>query len=34
GTVTSEELAEGVLLIYLGEQPADEEMKAGMLGRR
>ena len=32
GTVESKELVEGVLLIYLGAQPADEDMKAGMLG--
>ena len=33
GTVESKELVEGVLLIYLGQQPADEDLKAGMLGK-
>ena len=33
GTVESKELVEGVLLIYLGSQPADEDMKKGMLGQ-
>lgn len=32
GIINSEELAEGILLIYLGEQPADADMKEGMLG--
>ena len=34
GTVDSAELVEGVLRIYLGEQPADAAMKAGMLGKK
>ncbi|GAB4169453.1 MAG: chalcone isomerase family protein [Geothermobacteraceae bacterium] len=33
GSVTSRDLARGVLLIYLGKEPADEDMKEGMLGR-
>lgn len=31
GTLHSPELAKGILLIYFGKQPADEDMKAGML---
>ncbi len=34
GSVASQELVQGVLLIYLGEQPADADMKEGMLGKR
>jgi hypothetical protein len=33
GTVQSARLAKGVLAIYLGEKPADEALKRGMLGR-
>ena len=33
GSVTDAALARGVLLIYLGEQPADADLKAGMLGQ-
>ena len=33
GSIDSKELADGILLIYLGEKPADEDMKAGMLGK-
>lgn len=33
GTVASGKLARGVLAIYLGDKPADEELKSGMLGR-
>ncbi|AMV70849.1 chalcone isomerase family protein [Desulfuromonas carbonis] len=33
GSVTDPALARGVLLIYLGEQPADADLKAGMLGQ-
>ncbi|ORJ60678.1 chalcone isomerase family protein [Geothermobacter hydrogeniphilus] len=33
GSVKSPELARGVLLIYLGKDPADDDMKDGMLGR-
>lgn len=33
GTVASTKLARGVLAIYLGEKPADEDLKAGMLGK-
>lgn len=33
GTVASARLARGVLAIYLGEKPADEDLKSGMLGR-
>lgn len=33
GTVVSKRLAEGILAIYLGEKPADEELKKGMLGK-
>lgn len=33
GRIDSPELARGVLLIYLGDQPADDDMKAGMLGK-
>ena len=32
GTVRSPDLGKGVLLIYLGKKPADDDMKAGMLG--
>ena len=32
GSVQSKELARGVLLIYLGKEPADADMKDGMLG--
>ncbi|MDD2897277.1 MAG: chalcone isomerase family protein [Desulfuromonadaceae bacterium] len=32
GTVASARLAKGVLAIYLGEKPADESLKRGMLG--
>ncbi|NCO50581.1 MAG: hypothetical protein GW875_00595 [Deltaproteobacteria bacterium] len=32
GTIESANLARAVLLIYLGNDPADDEMKAGMLG--
>ena len=33
GSLVSKELARGVLLIYLGENPADAGLKQGMLGR-
>jgi hypothetical protein len=33
GTVTSAKLVKGVLAIYLGEKPADEALKRGMLGK-
>lgn len=33
GTVASPRLAAGVLAIYLGEKPADEALKKGMLGK-
>ncbi len=33
GTVASTKLAKGVLAIYLGEKPADDDLKAGMLGK-
>jgi hypothetical protein len=33
GSLESPELAKGVLLIYLGHEPADDDLKAGMLGR-
>mgnify|MGYP001297503230 CR=1 FL=1 len=33
GKVKSAKLARGILLIYLGDEPADEEMKTGMLGQ-
>lgn len=33
GTLRSPSLSRAILLIYLGEQPADEDLKAGMLGR-
>jgi hypothetical protein len=33
GTIESKELADGILLIYLGDQPADADMKEGMLGK-
>lgn len=33
GTVSSTKLARGVLAIYLGDKPADEALKKGMLGR-
>ncbi|PLX96622.1 MAG: hypothetical protein C0622_14545 [Desulfuromonas sp.] len=32
GTVVSPVLGEAVLLIYLGDEPADEDLKEGMLG--
>jgi hypothetical protein len=32
GSVNSPQLAKGVLLIYLGEKPADSDMEKGMLG--
>jgi len=32
GSLDSKELADGILLIYLGDQPADADMKEGMLG--
>jgi len=32
GSAKDPALAKGVLLIYLGDQPADEDMKEGMLG--
>ena len=32
GTLTSPRLAHGILAIYLGEKPADEALKKGMLG--
>jgi opacity protein-like surface antigen len=32
GTIASANLAKAILLIYLGEKPADDDMKAGMLG--
>jgi len=33
GTLRSAELARGILAIYVGEQPADEDLKQGLLGR-
>ncbi len=33
GTIRSTDLVRGILLIYLGDHPADEDLKAGMLGR-
>lgn len=33
GTVASPKLARGVLAIYLGDKPADETLKKGMLGK-
>ncbi len=33
GNVSSAKLAKGVLAIYLGDKPADEALKKGMLGR-
>jgi len=33
GTVPSTKLARGVLSIYLGDKPADESLKKGMLGK-
>ena len=33
GTVPSAKLARGVLAIYLGDKPADEALKKGMLGK-
>ena len=33
GTISSPNLARGVLAIYLGDKPADEELKKGMLGK-
>jgi hypothetical protein len=32
GSIQSADLAQAVLLIYLGEQPADDKLKKGMLG--
>ena len=32
GSIQSAKLAQAVLLIYLGEQPADDKLKKGMLG--
>jgi hypothetical protein len=33
GTIASPRLAEGILRIYLGAKPADEDLKRGMLGK-
>lgn len=33
GTITSPRLASGVLAIYLGDKPADDGLKKGMLGK-
>lgn len=33
GSVTSNQLINAVLLIYLGDQPADDDLKQGMLGK-
>ncbi|MBI2355525.1 MAG: chalcone isomerase family protein [Deltaproteobacteria bacterium] len=33
GTIKSARLAHGILAIYLGERPADEALKTGMLGK-
>lgn len=33
GTIKSARLAHGILAIYLGERPADESLKTGMLGK-
>jgi hypothetical protein len=33
GTITSARLAKAVLAIYLGDKPADESLKQGMLGK-
>jgi len=33
GSISSPELGQGVLLIYLGKKPADEDLKEGMLGQ-
>jgi len=33
GTINSAKLARGVLAIYLGDKPADEALKKGMLGK-
>lgn len=33
GSVSSNRLAKAILAIYLGQQPADEELKKGMLGK-
>ena len=33
GSVASQRLATGVLAIYLGDKPADESLKSGMLGK-
>ncbi len=33
GTIASTKLAKGVLAIYLGDKPADESLKKGMLGK-
>lgn len=34
GRVTSLPLEQGILAVYLGKEPADEDMKEGMLGRK
>ncbi len=34
GSLTAPELVQGILAIYLGEHPADAELKEGMLGRK
>jgi len=34
GSVQSADLGRGVLLIYLGQKPADDDMKQGMLGQK
>lgn len=34
GSVTSVSLEKGILAVYLGKEPADEDMKEGMLGRK
>jgi len=33
GTIQSENLGKAILLIYLGQDPADDDMKDGMLGK-
>ncbi len=33
GTIQSANLAKAILLIYIGKEPADEDMKDGMLGK-
>ncbi len=33
GSLNSPAVAQGILLIYLGEEPADEDLKEGMLGQ-